>query len=460
MQNKNTKGSNFKYTPFFSEEVYSKLPSSLGELIYDSSNQRRQRDIKLFSTILLLSGCFPNLFGVYRGTEMTCNLFGIVGGPPASGKGTMLLAKLIGDRIDEDLEKENKKKYDAYQKELDTWMQTKSGTPPVEPDAEYFFLPANSSAAGFLVILKQNGGRGVIMDSEVDTLVLIFEQKFGDYSDIMRKAFHHEQVSSYRKTKKELISIKFPILTLLLSGTPEQLVKLLKSAENGLFSRICFYVYDEEPKFSDPFSLEHEEAVALFKQFADRTAGNYFKFLAGPKILFRFTDDQKFRFNAKFPEVLADFYHDTGSVGVSIPMRMAVVFFRIAMILSAVRDSDNDTIKPVNGTDNPTSGSGHLIICHDNDFEVASSMVDTLLNHSEAVLGSLPSHDGNTEEPLPLEELLRLLPQTFESKLAKKAMHKKGYCDRTAYRALSQLRAQKLITKVKLGVYTKSPIKS
>src|SRR5690606_8805336 len=60
----------------------------------------------------------------------------------------------------------------------------------------------------------------------------------------LRKGYHHETFSSSRKMDNEFIDIESPKLSLVLSGTPEQIHGLIHSAEDGLFSRITFYTYD------------------------------------------------------------------------------------------------------------------------------------------------------------------------------------------------------------------------
>lgn len=58
------------------------------------------------------------------------------------------------------------------------------------------------------------------MDSEIDTLVSATKQDFGQFDDILRKAFHHEPVSSSRKGDNEMIVVDRPAVALLLAGTP------------------------------------------------------------------------------------------------------------------------------------------------------------------------------------------------------------------------------------------------
>lgn len=429
---------NFKSTGYFPKEVYQKIPESISRLADRPDHPRRTVDVILFSLMVLLSSCIPTWFGVYFGKRMRANLYGIIGAPPASGKGSMLMVQVIGDKIHTILQKENEKIEMEYSEKLAAWEKMPAGPKPAEPKRKLFFIPGNISAAGITMLLWESG-RGVIFEAEIDSIK--FNQQLGNFSDLLRKSFHHEPISSYRKTGREYFSIPYSILTILLSGTPEQLTKLIRSAENGLFSRIAFYVFDEEPKFSDPFSEHHTETTQLFEQTAEKVCQNYFKLLEEPEKEFRLTEAQRVKFLAKFPEMLNDYYEEIGSEGVSVPVRMGLVFFRIAMTLTAIRNMGTTSI---------------LIYCNDDDFEATDMIVDVLLNHSLAVYSSLPSNEDEGGIPvLKEQELLSRLPHEFESKRMTEYMLKGGYSKRSAFRALRQLAQKNLIEKIRLGWYRK-----
>src|SRR5690606_37890820 len=56
-------------------------------------------------------------------------------------------------------------------------------------------------------------------------------------------AFHHEPIAYTRKTDREFAEILSPQLSVVLSGTPSQVPNLIKSAEDGLFSRFLYYTF-------------------------------------------------------------------------------------------------------------------------------------------------------------------------------------------------------------------------
>ena len=60
-------------------------------------------------------------------------------------------------------------------------------------------------------------------------------------------------LSYLRRTQREYVNIKKPRLSTVLSGTPNQIVNLMTSVENGLFSRFLFYYLDKKLEWIDVF---------------------------------------------------------------------------------------------------------------------------------------------------------------------------------------------------------------
>ena len=108
---------------------------------------------------------------------------------------------------------------------------------PEKPVFKMVFIPANCSCSRMIEHLLNNNGNGIICETEADTMSGNKKQDWGDYSPILRAAFHHEKISYSRKTNDEYIEIKEPKIAVVLSGTPAQAQRLLASAEDGLFSR-------------------------------------------------------------------------------------------------------------------------------------------------------------------------------------------------------------------------------
>ena len=62
---------------------------------------------------------------------------------------------------------------------------------PVKPPERMLFIPANNSTTGVYQLISDNEGRGLMFETEGDTLTQAFKSDYGNYSDGFRKAFHH-----------------------------------------------------------------------------------------------------------------------------------------------------------------------------------------------------------------------------------------------------------------------------
>ena len=93
-----------------------------------------------------------------------------------------------------------------------------------------------------------------MMETEGDTLTNTLASDHGNYSDGLRKSFHNEPVSFLRRTNYEYVEVVNPKLSVLLSGTPGQVKKLIPDAENGLFSRFMYYHLPMKHQWNDVFA--------------------------------------------------------------------------------------------------------------------------------------------------------------------------------------------------------------
>ena len=79
---------------FFSEQIYEQLPFPLS-YITDPFKPGREKDMALLTGLVLLSGCFGNVQGVYDGRIVYPMLFVFISAPAAFGKGNVSLIRLI-----------------------------------------------------------------------------------------------------------------------------------------------------------------------------------------------------------------------------------------------------------------------------------------------------------------------------------------------------------------------------
>ena len=223
--------------------------------------------------------------------------------------------------------------------------------------------------------MDNNGGVGLIFDTECDTLSAILKSEYGDYSTIIRKSYHHEPIDLIRRKDDEYRVIERPMLAICLSGTPGQLYTLTPQAEDGTFSRItCYHM---------PFKAEFRDVLV---ESVNRNYDNYTlreRFFQLGKLYkqrresffrsgsYRIVIPQEYckEFNEHFrqmnQEVVDDISHDMQSV----VRRLAFTVFRIMMVLTSIRFMD-EISNPSAMTPKDNSPNGLVNIIFGGDHEV------------------------------------------------------------------------------------------
>jgi hypothetical protein len=250
-------------------------------------------------------------------------------------------------------------------------------------------------------LLFENEGRGLIFETEGDTLAQIFKSDYGNYSDGFRKAFHHETISYYRRTDREYVDIESPCLSAILSGTPKQVATLIPNAENGLFSRFIFYYMDLKLVWKNVFSFSSDNALDThFNQLGERLYHLYQMFQSNAEIQFRLTSSQEQQFNQFFEQVQQAYLNLQGLDYIATVRRLGLVAFRIAMILSALRIMEHGDFP-------------ELIICEDQDFQTTLEMIKVLVKHASKVFSELPEEKQLPKRRNQKERFLDALPKEF-----------------------------------------------
>jgi hypothetical protein len=236
-----------KTTPTIPDEVYYALPQLLKEGAM-AFTDKRKRDVFFTSAISIISGCLPNVTGVYFQEKVYPHLYTFIIAPAASGKGVLKNAKRLADKYHQKILQQSRDAQKLYDNEMSEFKQLersrKKGEPspekPQEPPYKIIYIPADCSKARMYEHLDANDGHGIICETEADTMSGAKKQDWGDYSPILRAGFHHETISYTRKQDNQYIEINNLRLAVALSGTPGQATRLLTSAEDGLFSRFLF----------------------------------------------------------------------------------------------------------------------------------------------------------------------------------------------------------------------------
>jgi len=390
----------------FPSEIFDQLPDLLRRITIKGTSPE-DKDILLLGSLVSMSACLPNVFGVYAEREVFANLFLFVTAQASAGKGRLTLCRKLVDPIHKAMREQNKAEFESYQRDLTEYAAAKGDKvnmeKPQEPPLKMLVIPANNSATGLFQILNDNNGKGLIFETEGDTLALTFKSEHGNYSDGFRKAFHHETITYNRRKDREFVEIDMPRLSALLSGTPRQVASLIPNAENGLFSRFIFYFMNIRYEWKDVFAGESGQTLDHYFDHLGSQFHELYKCLESQDKPMRFclTVSQQQQFNSYFEQTQIQYIELCGEDYIGTVRRLGLITFRIAMILTTIRILDTGELRSP-------------LICSDTDFNIAMEMVKVLVQHAAHVFQQLPTDTATKVQPNQKQQFLNMLPAEFD----------------------------------------------
>ena len=400
--------------PCLPDELFDRLPDFLKRGLTHVRN-KRERDILLLSMITNISGCLPGVRMNYGGMVYSADLYLVALAGSGRGKGVMQLAAILPAAIQEYYDELNRKDEREYRQKLLKWnleerlAAQEKRVPdldqcPEMPVERILKVAPNISKSQLILALEAGGAVGLVMNaSELDMISSAMHQEYGKHDDVMRAASQHEEVSSYFKTDHRLVVVSDPHLALCASGTPAQLHKFISSLENGMYSRVAFYVGQAhwEYKSANP-GKARLDMRAYFKGMGEELL-RMFIFLSGSPTEVVFTEEQwkehTERFTTYLREVVAE---DDDSPG-AIVLRHGLMMSRIAMVLTALRKCE------------PQWNTSEWE-CSDEDFHTAMQIVDVLLEHSLLLSTSMDDTAGRIRPVkafFKLRPVLKKMPREF-----------------------------------------------
>ncbi len=283
----------------------------------------------------------------------------------------------MGDQIHAARLEKGKNELEKYKKACINAKDSKEPEPE-KPKKLMLYIPADNSKSGLVELADDNDGRAILYETEGDTLADALKTEHGGFSDVLRKAFHHEPVTFFRRTGKEYKEIKRPQVAVLLSSTQDQYLRLIPNAQNGLFSRFIHYHLTPCRDFKDVFDPKKRDYPETFGKLGKEFLGVYTELekLADP-IKFELRENQQTRFLAVFKEWKNEIGENVSDDLDGTVNRLGLICFRVAMLLTALRSFGEGDYSPT-------------MICEDQDFDNALTIVDVLKRHALAVYWDLP----------------------------------------------------------------------
>lgn len=376
-----------------------------------------ERDILLLSLLTAAGSCMPDLYFRYglTGKKYYPNLQCFIVGSAASGKGIANLA-------------------------LDFVSQVNEAAPLV--------IAGDSSYPGFYRQLERQNGRGYIHESEGSVITDVWRSTVTSYNTALRKAAEHEPIT--RNRANDTSSIPCPQLSVLLTGTFSQYRALVPSIENGYFSRLLTFIVNDQQPFSSRYVEPANSANAVMPAAAAQLYQLCKQLYASHPIEFSLTPEQRSRLGRHLETAYPALISQLGSNFHSVVLRMAVQIERIAMILSAMRMTEEMS---------EVRNQKSVLLCADADYQLAEMIGNKLILHMAAAYRMI---QGKEEVAVPKVEtldqrkmLLSLLPEEYEHKTLVEEAKAQGIPARTAFRWNDKWMVEGLVQKIKQGHYRK-----
>jgi hypothetical protein len=289
-----------------------------------------------------------------------------------------------------------------------------------------------------------------MIETEADTLSQTMEKEWGDFSDILRKAHPHEPISSGRID--DVKEVETPRLSVVLSGTLDQLPHLVEEVGNGLWSRLCLYGFipttewkDVSPPYADD---DHTISVSasnrpgaevreLYEALANRS----------DSLNIRLHKRHWKRLNEMGRKAKNRVHQDLGFAGDGITHRMGVHIFRIASVLAVWDAWDRSWDLGDEDRSRLTVG--------DENFEAALTLGQVFARHNLSLLDAMSGTDLGGEVNRLEQKWLNALPSEFQTAEAVSLAKEFQIAERTAKRRLKEWVADGTLDKLKRGYYEK-----
>lgn len=461
------------------------LPAFLAP-IYEVHDNSVDRDKMLLGALNIISGlmggangtadCHCGIYGLYDARRVYTPLYNIVYGAAGSSKGEIAFCKRIAAPVKQEMRRQYEYEKQQYEQQMAQYeaqgkgkAKADRGEAPKEPPYRDPFVPGNSSSSAVYRAMDANGGWGMMFETEADTVSAMIASDYGNYSDLMRKAHHHEPISMNRVTDRIHIDIDEPKLSVFLTCTPGQLSALFtaSSFENGLGSRILFYEMPEEKAtFHDVFARKDEPLEETYRRMGDAFLPLYHELRErkDSPLQFVMSSAQQQQFLAAFGSMLHEQNGMLGSGITAFIYRLALEGFRYAMVLTALRRLSEWTAIPVTqkegGIFRPDE---RALVCDDRDFRSAMTIVGSLVNHTTRVYAVLAKENDNPFAKIGVslsaeeQRVYRSLPETeFRTSDFKAVTQPMGIHPRSAERMLSKFcNVYRIISPVRYGFYRK-----
>ncbi|MCI6460904.1 MAG: YfjI family protein [Prevotella sp.] len=329
----------YKPLPFLFDDY--QWPKPLDEILTYAETKHQRDALFLGMVDAIGSTLSPYVRTMYGNRWMYPNLQVFVVAPPASGKGVVSWCRNFVEPQHERIRSAYRKEMEAYEKEKRIQEQMGRAKAEVEapklPANKMFLISGDNSSTGIAQNLIESDGRGIIIETEADTLSTALGTDYGRWSHMLRNFFDHSRISYNRRLNREYMEISRTMVSVLLAGTPAQVAPLIPSSENGLFSRELFYYMPAIREWRSQFrasSIDITSAMVSYGRKWLETCDEISKLGSVSLVL---TPQQQSLFDNCFGDLMARCIKANENTMTASLARLAVNIIRIMSVIAVLR---------------------------------------------------------------------------------------------------------------------------
>jgi len=373
-----------KTCPQFAQDCVNRIPKPKNKGFKDYYDQTC--DIMILGILTVVSGVLPNCQFFYNRKWCMPNLMTVIVAIAGFGKGILESVFQLITPINKQYEEEYKNQMQEYkkqQKEIKFMSKKELKEANIQelekPHHLFYRIPADITYAAMLKALEYIKGLGEMLETEIDTLANAIGNEWGNFTSLIRKNFQHEEHVYYRKTDDEYVNISLPQFSMLLSGTLDQLKKLMPDAKNGFFSRLDYYFSTAKLEWLDvDFNEGQSDDNTFFNEQGERFLKLFNKLKNNPSyVQFKMTEKQQKKFNKTFSILHRNYTFTDGDDMHATVVRLGIIMNRIALVFTMLRELEYTD-------EEQTEHFKQGLVCSDTDFNNAMEIVKVLLRHASS----------------------------------------------------------------------------
>lgn len=282
----------------------------------------------------------------------------------------------------------------------------------------------------------------VIIDSEMDSITTSMQVDQGGFRAELRKAYHHEFISSSKKTDDELLEVHSPHLSILVTGTFDQAVKYLFPVTDGFASRHLFDVNMAPSEFSK-YEVASKASPELTYSIWSSHFLRMWEYYQNDNVLVTFSQEQIDLLNTMGSGWEEELKEEEADNSTDFLYRHILMVLKVATVLTAFRCYFENTVS-------------ESVTCDAEDFSFALEIVQDSYEDAQTLLALMPkSKEYKVEMTEVGTRLYELLPSKFTTAEAYPFGKRCNISDRQTRAYLKRFCALERLTRMGKGLYEK-----